>query len=263
MKSTKMKLLAAGVAVGALLGMGVAKADPINNLTIAPLSDAQVVPQSASDPCIICATTQAHNPAGFGYNNFDSTGNDSSFNLFSSNITGAFGNGDDTTVTPYTAGQLRTFLQGLDPLHLNVSFGVAVDINTANGGANGNQETLTEFRLIDLDKSGSGPLGSLVLFDLSGSIVLPNIRNGNGSADYLISGFNLTGVSPGDRLLFQATWDHATDGGESFYIVPIVGAVPVPEPTSLLLLGTGIAGMGFFSWFRRRTKGQPMASSMA
>jgi len=211
-----------------------ALADAVNNLTIAPLADNQVVPQSASDPCIICATTQAHNPVGFGYNNFNSTGNDTSFNLFSSNITGSFGNGDDTSVTPYTSGELRNFLasQGF-----TVSFGVAVDINTA-GGANGNRETLTEFRLIDLDLVGSGPLGSAVIFDLSGSIPLPNIRNGNGSADYLISGFDLSGVAVGDRLLFQASWDHATDGGESFYIVPIVTAA-VPGP----IAGAGIPGL--------------------
>src|SRR5580765_3556386 len=131
-------------AVTAFAHVAPAKADAVNNLSIGVLSDAQVVPQSASDPCIICATTQAHNPAGFGYNNFDSTGNDSSFNLFSSNITGAFGNDDQTTVTPYTGGQLRTFLQGLGDVSL--TFGVAVDINTAHNG-----ETLQTLQLIDPD----------------------------------------------------------------------------------------------------------------
>jgi hypothetical protein len=40
-------------------------------------------PQSVSDPRIICATNQAHNPVGFGYNNFTETGNISSYNMFS------------------------------------------------------------------------------------------------------------------------------------------------------------------------------------
>jgi hypothetical protein len=209
-----------------------AHADAINNLTIGVLPDAQVVPQSASDPCLICATTQAHNPIGFGYNNFDSTGNDSSFNLFSSNITGAFANGDDINVTPYTGGELRTFLQSVGDLSLR--FGVAVDVNSTGAKS----EVLTEFRLIDLDLVGQGPLGSAVIFDLSGSFPMPDIRNGNGSADYLISGFDLSSINPGDRLLFQASWDHAVDGGESFYIVPLA-AVPGP------VVGAGLPGLIF------------------
>jgi hypothetical protein len=225
------------MAAALILGASLAHADAVNNLTISVLPDAQVVPQSISDPCIICATTQAHNPVGFGYNNFNSTGNDSSFNLFSSNITGAFANGDDINVTPYTGGQLRSFLQGLGDI--NVTFGVAIDVNSTHAAS----EVLTEFRLIDLDLIGSGPLGSAVLFDLSGSIPLPDIRNGNGSADYLITGFDLSAVSLGDRLLFQASWDHAVDGGESFYIVPIVQAVPIDEPWSLALLGMGLIGL--------------------
>jgi len=72
---------------------------------------------------------------------------------------------------------------------------------------------------------------------LSGSIPLPDIRNGNGSADYLISGFDLSAINPGDRLLFQATWDHAVDGGESFYIVPVVN--PRDKETSAGAFGPG------------------------
>jgi hypothetical protein len=223
-----------------------AKADTFN-LVITPLADDQVVPQSASDPCIICATTQAHNPVGFGYNNFDSTGNDSSFNLFSSNITGSFANGDDLTVTPYTSGQLRTFLQGLGDAGL--TFGVAVDVNSTGAKS----EVLTTFRLLDLDQMGDGPLGSLVVFSLA-STAIPDIRNGNGSADYLITGFDLSGIQAGDRLLFQASWDHAVDGGESFYIVPQLAAVPGPIVGAgipgLVAACTGLFGLNF--WRRRR-----------
>jgi hypothetical protein len=98
---------------------------------------------------------------------------------------------------------------------------------------------LTQFRLIDLDQAGNGPLNSLVLFDLAAPVAIPDIRNGNGSADYLITGFNLSaaGILPGDRLLFQASWDHAVDGGESFYVVPIVTAVPGP------IAGAGLPGL--------------------
>src|SRR5580765_7270185 len=139
----KAFLITATAVAALMIGLPTpAHADALNNLSIAVLPDAQVVPQSISAPCVIC-DTNVQNPSGFGFNNFDSTGNDSSFNLFSSNITGTFANGDDVTVTPYTSGQLRTFLSGLGDITL--TFGVAVDINTATGSPTGNQETLTEF----------------------------------------------------------------------------------------------------------------------
>jgi len=229
----------------------VALALPANatTLSINPLADADVVPQSQSAPCIICATNVGGQPAGFGFNNFDSQGNDSSFNLFSSNVTGSFANGDIAGVTPYTGTQLINFLQGLGDLGL--TFGVAVDINSTGAKS----EVLTQFRLLDLDQAGDGPLGSLVLFDISSPYAMPDIRNGNGSADYLITGFNLNGlINPGDRLVFQASWDHAVDGGESFYIVA-VPSVAVPGP----IAGAGLPGLiaacgGLFALSRRRRR---------
>jgi hypothetical protein len=201
-----------------------AKADAINNLTLSVLTNP--VPQSLSSPCVICAT-MVQQPTGFGFNNFDSQGNDSSFNLFSSAVTGAFANGDDITVTPYTSSFLRNFLLG--QLDLSLTFGVAIDINTASGG-----ETLQTFQLIDLD----APIGSKIIFDINGPIALPDIRNGNGKGDYLLTGFDLSNVALGDRLLFRASWTGASDGGESFYLVPIVTPNAVPGPVA----GAGIPG---------------------
>jgi hypothetical protein len=207
------------------------RADALNNLGFQVLSNP--VPQSQSAPCVICATNQAHNPAGFGFNDFVNNGSTTSFNLFSSNITGAFGDGDDVTVTPYTSGQLRTFLSNLPIPDLTFTFGIAIDINTA-GGPNGDNHFLDLFQLIDLDAAP----GSRVIFDIRNR-ALPVIDNGNGKADYLLTGFDLTGVNLNDRLLFRAQWHGASDGGESFYIVPIINGVPVPGP----IVGAGLPGV--------------------
>jgi hypothetical protein len=208
------------------------QADVINNLTLSALP--VPVPQSLSNPCVICAT-QAQNPVGFGFNNFDSQGNDSSFNLFSSAITGAFANDDDVNVTPYTAGFLINFLQALSGV---LTFGVAIDINTASGG-----ETLLKFQLINLDNAP----GDRIIYDYTGPTALPDINNGNGKGDYLLTGFDLTGENIGDRLLFRAAWSGASDGGESFYIIPILQVEPpvVAEPGVLALLGLGLMGLAF------------------
>lgn len=215
-------------------------------LGIETIPDPTVVPQSLSSPCVICATQQAHNPIGFGFNNFDSTGNDSSFNLFSSNITGSFANGDNITVTPYTDGQLRTFLEGLGDVSLQ--FGVALDVNSTGAKS----EVLELFQLIDMGAPGLGD--EVVLFELTGPIAVPQIHNGNGKADYLITGFNLTGLGDATRLLFRAQWSGAVDGGESFYIVPVGVVLPpeVPLPAAVWLFG-GVLGLaGMVAGHRRR-----------
>jgi hypothetical protein len=222
--------------LGAALASTPVQADVINNLNLAVL--ANPVPQSQSKPCVICAT-MVQQPVNFGFNNFDSQGNDSSFNLFSSAITGAFGNDDDVNVTPYTSGFLRSFLLGL--LSQNFTFGIVIDINTASGN-----ETLVKFQLIDLD----APIGSKIIFDITGPIALPDINNGNGKGDYLLTGFDLSNVDVGDRLLFRAQWSGASDGGESFYLVAFPSQIEVvPLPATAALLGLGLLGMG---WVRRK-----------
>jgi len=217
-----------------------AKADAINNLTFGVLPNP--VPQSLSAPCVICATQQVHNPVGFGFNDFVNTGSSTNFNLFSSNITGAFANGDDINVTPYTGGQLRSFLEGLGDVQL--TFGVAVDINTA-GGPNGDAHYLELFQLINLDAAP----GERIIFDIRNQ-AMPVVDNGNGKADYLISGFDLSSVNIGDRLLFRAQWSGASDGGESFYIVPILQQVPGPNVGAGL--PAALAALVALGWYRRR-----------
>jgi hypothetical protein len=238
-----------GLMAGALVALAFSvpvKADVINNLTITALPVGQIVPQSASNPCIICGTTAGLQPATIGYNNFSNHGNDTSFNTFSTNILGGGVLVGDlqANALPYSGQLLEAFLNagGTDP---NFTFGVAIDINTASGG-----ETLTAFQLIDLSK----PAGSRIIFDFTGSLALPDINNGNGKGDYLITGFCLScaGVLPGDNLIFHAAWSGATDGAESFYIVTTPSIADVPEPGSIALLGGGMLMLGSVAWYRRR-----------
>jgi hypothetical protein len=208
--------------------VGIAQAD---NLTFSVLPNP--VPQSASTPCIICGTTQAHNPPTFGYNNFDTTGHTGTLTLFSTNLFATLGDGvEDTLANNYTASEI------VGVLAQHFDFGVAIDVNSAEGGNPPTIMQLESFQLLDLTTLS-------VISSLSGPISMPDINPGNGMGDYLISGFNLTGVNAGDRLAFRAVFTGATDGPDSFYLVAQPTVSAVPEPGSWLLLASlvGITGL--------------------
>ena len=90
-------------ATAAMLALtGVASAIPLT-LT-GPIQGNTVGPQSTSNPCII-AGTQCQQPAGFGFNNFTSSGAISSYNMFSTTPTATVADG--VQGTPYTVAQTR------------------------------------------------------------------------------------------------------------------------------------------------------------
>src|SRR5262245_4406410 len=87
-----------------LLTVGWAEAAHAIPLTlVGPIVGNTVGPQSASNPCVIAATNCSQ-PAGFGFNNFTSSGAISSYNMYSTTPTATVPDG--VQGTPYTVGQL-------------------------------------------------------------------------------------------------------------------------------------------------------------
>src|SRR5215510_4248641 len=191
-----------------------------------PIQGNTLGPQSTSNPCIIAAT-QCQQPAGFGFNNFTSAGNISSFNMFSTTPTATVADG--VQGTPYTGAQLNAI----------APFGsvVAIDVNTTAAAG----ETLQLFQVI---------VNGVVRDSFTGPALIGNVaNNGNGFGDWslgVIAPFAAT-----DQVLFHAVWNNASDGGESFFLVPF----PVPGP----IVGAGLPGLiaacgGLLVLARRRRK---------
>jgi len=242
----KKLILAAGLLAGTALASVPAQADTL--LTFSTLANPVV--QSESAPCIICATMQAHNPAGFGFNNFINTGQTDGGNFFSTALVGgSLASGNEAGAVPYTTSQIIAALAN------HISFGVAIDVNSAEGGNPPTIMSLDEFDLFRVDANNTN-LERLAHF--TGPQAMPDVRPGNGKGDYLLSGFDLTGLNAGDKLIFRAQFSGGTDGGDSFYLVPFANGVPVPGPVvgaglpGLLAACGGMFGLNFYR--RRRTQ---------
>jgi len=191
-------------------------------LTLTGITDSSVGPQSSSNPCIICATN-AKQPADFGFNNFVASGNDSSYNLYSD--ANGVARGEGVQGTPYTVSQIITALGG------NNAFDIAIDVNTTAAAA----ERLRSFDVL---------VNGVSQFTFNTPTTIGGIdNNGNGYADWILSRIDLSQFSMDSTVLFHALWDHASDGGESFFITN-ASLVQTPIPPALALFGMGLAGIG-------------------
>lgn len=217
-----MSKIRQAVAVGALLaGAGVAQAAPIE-LTLQSQPAQTIGPQSTSPPCII-AGTQCQNPANFSFTNFTQAGNITAF--------------DENSPT-YTISQFP-FL----------SFAVAIDVNTTQAEG----ETLHAFSVfVDADgAAGAGGFEEIYFF--TGPEVIGTVSsNGNGYGDWTLELIDLSSYLSDALVMFNAVWDGASDGAESFFLVEREAqcqpgdpaCTPVPEPGTLMLLGLGLVGLG-------------------
>src|SRR6186997_2571160 len=201
-----------------MLAVALPQAASAITLTLSgPIAGNTAGPQSSSNPCIIAAT-QCQQPAGFGFNNFTSSGAISSYNMYSTTPTATVADG--VQGTPYTVAQLTGALG-------SNSFVVAIDVNTT--GAAG--ETLQLFEVI---------INGVVAYDYIGPTNIGNINNnGNGFGDWTLGTVSLAGLAGNSTVLFHAVWNNASDGAESFFLVPT--QTPIPEASTMQLTLAGVA----------------------
>lgn len=214
------------------LACGVSYALPI---TIESPSSLKVQ-QGAQNPCIF-SNPSCQQPGGFLATPLDTGGNVGEY---------------DEMSPAYTISDIVNNFNGGNTL-----FSVGLDINTASPGSAPKlaTEVLNLFELVFLD-SGDNAIFPLLTQSCCSNAALPLQlsvpANGTGFSDVRILGFDLQpGINAGAvKFKFNMHITEATDGTENAFFIFDESQLAVPEPGTIYLLITGLAGLAF--WKRRR-----------
>jgi hypothetical protein len=180
---------------------------------VALTPDAGVFQQTQNNPCVI-GNPSCNNPTGFD------------FTLLPVNPTSP----QITTSPTYSVDQIRTLLSGGN------AFFIGVDISQAQGQP---AYTLNSFTV---------SVGGTDEFQFTGPQDFTS--SGNGFSDFVLKTIDLTAFAGNASVIFTANFSNDNGAREQFFVVSSAEpSATVPEPATLLLVGSTLAATGLL---RRR-----------
>ena len=199
--------------------------------------------QQNSSPCVV-GNSSCHNPAGFGFNDI---------------------NADDNDGTVDFAESTQTYLVSQVTGLVGNAFNIGVDTNQAGN----HTDTANWLQLQTFDVLINGVVQFQYNVAAPGTPI--KLTNGGGYSDAVLSTVDLSTFTfiPTDTISFRTLYNNATNGPESFFLIPS-NAQPctpncpseqqIPEPGTLILFGAALAALGGFARRKARSPGRALRS---